>query len=383
MVIDPSVIQTQNAFSKLTVENVIIPGVNASEEIGSEKVTTVIPKIKPISVQRTEDWKDLIKNIGEKIEKKFTAKPSNEFIRIFPEDNEGHRKISQFLKDQNRRCIIFEPGLVRPLKVVIRGLPIDTPINEIHEALVAQNLTPTKVIQLTSRKISNKGNPLPLFQIQLPNTEVNKTILRLKSIDYIAVKVEEYRAPRKIMQCFRCQHFHHTQNECFMDARCVKCTGPHQTLECPLGKGTLIDQTQLKCCNCGEIGHPASYGGCKKFPKTREEKERLKAREVTPEISYASLARATSDTPNTQNYRQMENENQPQAPKPNQGVKQSILDLTGVAQKISNQIPENYINKLFNIFNSALTEMENLPRIEDKLLVLAKSILQIGFTNSE
>lgn len=41
---------------------------------------------------------------------------------------------------------------------------------------------------------------------------------------------------------------------------CVKCAGKHEAKDCTFQTGT--DKKFLKCTNCDEIGHPASYKDC-------------------------------------------------------------------------------------------------------------------------
>lgn len=56
-----------------------------------------------------------------------------------------------------------------------------------------------KVVQMTSRK---DARTLPLFQIHLELSDKSKKFLKLKVIFKIRVEIENYRPPRKPVQCW-------------------------------------------------------------------------------------------------------------------------------------------------------------------------------------
>jgi hypothetical protein len=73
------------------------------------------------------------------------------------------------------------------------------------------------------------------------------------------VKIEDPRRSNTPVQCTRCQQIGHTKNNCMRPFRCVKCAGPHNTLDCTKDKNT-----PAKCALC--LGsHPASYRGCQVY----------------------------------------------------------------------------------------------------------------------
>lgn len=80
-----------------------------------------------------------------------------------------------------------------------------------------------------------------------------------KNICFQHIKWEWFRK-NKVFQCRNCQRVGHASMNCNFIRRCVKCAEPHGKDECPVAKGS--DRSSLKCANCKNTGHPASYFGC-------------------------------------------------------------------------------------------------------------------------
>ncbi|GFW88428.1 nucleic-acid-binding protein from transposon X-element [Trichonephila clavipes] len=106
---------------------------------------------------------------------------------------------------------------------------------------------------------------LPFFQNTLPRNANNQKIFDLKTVGYIQVKIEGYLI-RGITQCFNCNNFFHTVENCHLKPRCLKCGKEHPTRQCPIKER----QENPFCINCQEYGHSACYAKCPKFPKPKK-----------------------------------------------------------------------------------------------------------------
>ena len=137
---------------------------------------------------------------------------------------------------------------------------------------------------------------MPLFQIHLDDNANNRKIFELKDLLYQWVVVEDYRRPTRTVQCYRCQYFHHTSQNCRLEPRCNKCdTTGHEYKDCPKGSGKIDSVT---CCNCKQVGHPANYRGCPKFPENvKKAALNSKSSLVNKNKSFSSLF----TTPSPQN----------------------------------------------------------------------------------
>lgn len=136
---------------------------------------------------------------------------------------------------------------------------------------------------MRSRKTKS---PLHIVLVTLPKSENH--VYQLTEVLSLIVKVEEQRNTARIGQCHRCQRFSHSQNKCTALPKCVKCAGAHLTQEC------LKDRnTPARCANCQE-DHPASYRGCKAWPKL----EAKTATTVQTSKSYAQAAKVNTTVNN-------------------------------------------------------------------------------------
>ena len=95
--------------------------------------------------------------------------------------------------------------------------------------------------------------------MQLSNSSKLSDIFKIKSLAYQRVKWEHLKKP-KLFQCRRCQRVRHASSNCNLPYRCVKCAQIHEIGKCPIIKEA--DKAALKCANCGDTGHPASYKDC-------------------------------------------------------------------------------------------------------------------------
>ncbi|GFX08171.1 hypothetical protein TNCV_4783851 [Trichonephila clavipes] len=68
-----------------------------------------------------------------------------------------------------------------------------------------------------------------------------------------------------VTQCYSCNRFHHTAENCHITPRCPKCGEAHQTCDFQIER---VEKTYS--INCETNGHRANYSGCLKFPKPRK-----------------------------------------------------------------------------------------------------------------
>jgi hypothetical protein len=92
------------------------------------------------------------------------------------------------------------PKSEKPIKAAIRHLPINTPAEDICDALVTLGFDVVSVKQMTTTRRSppevSKTINLPLFLVTLPRTAKSQEIFHLPSLCHVAIKVEAYRAQR-------------------------------------------------------------------------------------------------------------------------------------------------------------------------------------------
>ncbi|GFV54382.1 probable RNA-directed DNA polymerase from transposon X-element [Trichonephila clavipes] len=189
------------------------------------------------------------------------SKLSGELIKLYTNTSIEYHKLLNLLDQHRYQYHVITPKDERPIKVVIKGLPGNTDINDIKSDLIDQGFTETKVSQLIGRITKQK---LPVFMITLPRNIQNAKIFQLKTLGYLSIRIEGYEGTG-VTQCYKCNRFNHTSDNCRMNPRCLKCGEAHQTKDCP------IQRTETAyCINCQAYGHMANYSKCPLFPKPRK-----------------------------------------------------------------------------------------------------------------
>ncbi|GBM98189.1 hypothetical protein AVEN_242444-1 [Araneus ventricosus] len=257
----------QNKFNVLAN----LPDSGSNQEPTNAVSQTKIPKIPPVTMKKPINYRDLLKQINEIEGIKCNAKEAGEFIKLFCETPRDVRKLTEFLDKNNKEYFVMPGKAVKPIKVVIKGLPKDMELDEIKTELVNKKFRVEKLNQLKRYKTRE---PLNIYQIHLFPTERRpmspyltplqrphrlyghgtylfptdniKEIYNLATLSYHLISVEPYEN-RHHHQCFNCQMWNHGSNGCKLNPKCVICAGKHPSKECP-HKGKT--EVEIKCANC-------------------------------------------------------------------------------------------------------------------------------------
>lgn len=218
--------------------------------------TKVHPKIPPIIIASHKGWQSLLQELGVPYEAKFVG--SNLHVKVTTIDN--FRSLQRMLRQKGVAFHTYTPPAERELKVVLRGLPYDTPAEEIKRALhqtgtVVTNVTPLTRLDRTDRSVKLPANT---FLLRIKREGDWEVIWSTKKLLGVTVELAKYNPPKGLPQCYNCQRFGHSSANCNLQSRCVKCGGNnHLARDCK----DRESMTAPKCCNCGGP-HPASWRGC-------------------------------------------------------------------------------------------------------------------------
>ncbi|GFS87216.1 uncharacterized protein TNCV_213411 [Trichonephila clavipes] len=99
-----------------------------------------------------ENIRDQLKSIYQKFPG-ITNKTSGDFIKLIADDIEEYHALTKFL-EENKEFEFFslKPKPVKPIKIVIKELPIFTKTHEIQSDLEKEGFTIENVSQLISKK---------------------------------------------------------------------------------------------------------------------------------------------------------------------------------------------------------------------------------------
>ena len=145
--------------------------------------------------------------------------------------------------------------------LAIKGVPTDITEAEFQEFLDLNKISYAKAERLKSKK---DGIVLPIFQLETSDPAEAEALLSqnlMYNVTGIVYKVEEFRQPVSVRQCFNCQSFGHSAKHCRSKPKCVICCESHSHKGCP-----RKEAQQPKCANCSGP-HVASYKGCPEYKK--------------------------------------------------------------------------------------------------------------------
>ena len=172
----------------------------------------------------------------------------------------------------------FQTNKVSTKSLAVKGVPTDITKAEFKELLDLKKISYAKAERLKSKK---DGRVLPIFQLEITDPDEAEALISQNlacNVTGIVYKVEEFRAPVSVMQCYNCQCFGHSAKTCRSKQKCLICGENHSHKGCSsrgLRKPT--------CANCKEP-HVASYKGCPEYKK-----QAFRQHVVSNQKSYASV----------------------------------------------------------------------------------------------
>lgn len=165
-------------------------------------------KIPPIYIQTDKHWKTTLENIRTHLNKDVNGKLAGELIHINLETADDYRKILQYL-DKKIGFQTFNLKQDVPKKCVIRGLPMSTQCDEIHELLQERVGIKAEVIKVSqlANLYMGKLTPLPLFLITFTTVENDmlNDIMKMHDLMGLKLTIETYKGCKGPLQCYTCQ----------------------------------------------------------------------------------------------------------------------------------------------------------------------------------
>ncbi|GFY09368.1 putative RNA-directed DNA polymerase from transposon X-element [Trichonephila clavipes] len=150
---------------------------------------------------------------------KSKSKLSGEFLKIFAATTDDHREITALLKEKGEQFFALNPTANRPQKVVIKGLPITT---DIGRDLTSRGFQVLKKPRNSLKLKPNSNSPSSWSRFK--NPRIPPDIFKLETCCYLSIKIDNYIYNRRpgAAQCYNCNLFHHSSNNCHIQTRCLK-----------------------------------------------------------------------------------------------------------------------------------------------------------------
>lgn len=246
---------------------------------------------------------------------------------------------------------------------IIKGISASFDAQDITQEIKYNfpNLPTFEIHKFESASATAAKRSLNLWVIKFNEKDFPKFInlFNTNYLLYSKIKIEPYnKTSNKLIQCRNCLRFGHGTQNCHMPFRCPKCaSSDHIKGKCPLEEKNGKNEIEsLKCANCKENGHPASYRGCSKYQeilarKTQKMQEASNRTQYNinssqrTNVSYAQASKKSTNN-NNANNRSVNNNN-------------ANSDTNNRNYNVQDDYNEFIINNIFNIIK--LIE-EHLPR---------------------
>ncbi|GBP34443.1 Nucleic-acid-binding protein from transposon X-element [Eumeta japonica] len=197
------------------------------------------PKPPPMFVQNKDRWTELRKRCAEKKIQFSQARNSAQGLKLPAKTVADFKNLQNLLVSCNFKFHTYSLKEEREIRVVLRGVPKEIPVDEVKEDLLAQNLPVHSV-----RRILNRfREPLDLVLVsgtaEANDKATKAAFFKIRSVCSLSgVKAEQTRKRALPGQCHNCQSYGHSSRHCFHSARCVKCLDDHGTAQCTRNKDT-------------------------------------------------------------------------------------------------------------------------------------------------
>ena len=322
------VLTEQDSMEEATVSQMTVnnnPAVSNLTMDTNETETTVTeravmkkePRPPPITVLNRDNFFKQNKEIKALLKGDLKVVNTSQGLRYYTSSEEDFRALKQHFVTKKQEHFTFQLRKDLPLRVVLKRLPANADPGEVKDELINIGYPVRSVKQMTKFE-NNQIHKMPLFIVELNNTEEARKIYDLNRLLYTVVSIESYRPRSGIKQCFRCQRFNHTFPGCCLTPRCLLCAKEHNHKDCPIKVQAKDNKNLLNCANCGETGHPASYRGCKSFvaalenfnkPRSAQNSNtnvnrtqtttgnRFTSRKTTQGLSFSTAVRGTQPPP--------------------------------------------------------------------------------------
>lgn len=137
------------------------------------------------------------------LSKEISTDVGRNTIKTTTESADAFRAAQNYLVSNKIPTRVMDLKSAKPVKIIARGLPFFTNVSDIEEILRSNNIEVIKIAYLTNRKTKQ---PMPLFLATLKSSPAVENVHNIKTINYLAVKFETYKA-KGVAQCYRCQQF--------------------------------------------------------------------------------------------------------------------------------------------------------------------------------
>ena len=310
--------------------------------------------LKPVFVNSSIQ---VVRNVFESI--KFTAKPllkvrGSSSVQVLCFTSEDKENLLAKLQSKQIQFHTFTDTADKPNYFLLKGF---------YHAPCAELLSLLKESKVPAIKVTDfiRNDNYVIYLVHFDKT-VNVQMLNHshKHVDGIVIKWDLLKkSNKKVTQCFKCQSWGHSADNCGYTPRCVKCSESHAKGSCP--RTTRIGDPT--CCNCGGP-HSANHRGC---PAYKAHLEKIKARVKKPQTVIHQVPVPLSSSSHFPRL------NTQQSPSTSTTISPSLP--VSFARTLSNSSsPVNVFTKL----TQAQAKLNSLPNISETIDIFVKMVDELS-----
>lgn len=321
----------------------------ALQSLNSENNSEPIIKIPPMIMHNVEKYDQIISDIKSVAKSDFTTKSTGTQLKIMFTTIEDYRTFRHYCVEKNKQFYSFRDPTQKVFNAVLKGIPTCYSEADILKEL---DLVKFPVIKVT-RLYDKKKNPIEICALEIKDTNEAKTIYKLNRLMHCVVQVQPRINRNNPIQCKRCQRFGHSQANCHLTPRCVKCKDTHHYKEC-----LKPETTKPTCVNCGGE-HTANYKGCRVFKEIQARRNpHIERRSGQEQLLPPSNATRTPTVSNTREFPPLPKRPAPWSPVQHTQT-QMPIDISQLITTIVSQVIAAIIPQIQTIIQSMLNNNQN------------------------
>jgi hypothetical protein len=241
------------------------------------------PKPPPLTIQGL-DYRRVLEILKGDLEKCFTLKLTSSGVQVFPINDIAFQQMKIIFQNKGLKFFTHARREEQLSKFVLHGY-INVPETTLISQLKELELDPANVKKMSVKQKKHSDHSVYLIYFNKSSNIKISQLREIKAIENVIVKWEYYSNRRSgPIQCSNCMSFGHGGINCFLLPRCIRCSLPHKSIECPklfnerkMQTRTRIPDNELKCVNCGQ-NHAANYSKCEKRLEFMERQTKHRAK---------------------------------------------------------------------------------------------------------
>jgi hypothetical protein len=210
-------VTTKNFFAPLKTMNMDTDAPGTESSAAEEPVPGKASRPPPIVLTSATNLIRLQKRLKGVAKQHFEFRSTTNGTRVTKKDMVDYQSVKGHFEANNLPYSTFYTKSERPIRVVIRHLPLNTPAKDLAEGLVYLGFEAISVRQMSTARRSPEGATsitLSLLLVTLPRTTKSQDLFKLSNLCHISIKVVSYKSHNAFTQCYNCQKFGHIWANC-------------------------------------------------------------------------------------------------------------------------------------------------------------------------